>query len=400
MAINNENVLFKYGLKANFQTLDPKDQNSIYFVADAQGASHGDLYVGSTCFSGAKVQISGSGKFVVGASYDEANRALTLTLGDAVYGTGTGGIKSAVDAALQEALADYVEGVAAAEGSAISVDNTDAQNPVVGLNLDNSGNVKLSQSASGLKANINVADLDIPEAGIQGVLTGDEFLYVDGSGVGSNIDLRYDSAAKQIQLWGNSTVSPVATIDATSFIKDGMVSSASYANGIISLTFNSDGPSEPIEIDVSDLVNTYEVAQNGGLVLDGNAFSIDNTVTPSAGVNKDNGVDLQFGQSTTVQTIKYNDKGLITGAETFQMTLPSLPSFAAPTGSVGGTGKLVSAASLSAEGLTGSTYDVVSSVDSSSTGNQIPSAAAVYNQIQSALPKWEVFEGATPTPGE
>ena len=47
--------------------------------------------------------------------------------------------------------------VSKADGTAITVDNTDAQNPVVGLAINNTGNVVLSQTNDGLSANVDLS---------------------------------------------------------------------------------------------------------------------------------------------------------------------------------------------------------------------------------------------------
>jgi len=63
----------------------------------------------------------------------------------------------------------------------------------------------------------------------------------------------YDSGAKKILLKHASTT--VAEIDATAFIKDGMVSSVGISGGNLVITFNTDAGLEPIEIPLADVFN-------------------------------------------------------------------------------------------------------------------------------------------------
>ena len=63
----------------------------------------------------------------------------------------------------------------------------------------------------------------------------------------------YDSTAKEIQLKHDSTV--VARIDATAFIKDGMVSSVAISNGYLVITFNTDAGTSPVSIALTDIFN-------------------------------------------------------------------------------------------------------------------------------------------------
>ena len=63
----------------------------------------------------------------------------------------------------------------------------------------------------------------------------------------------YDSNAKKILLKHDTTT--VAEIDATAFIKDGMVSSVAISNGKLVITFNTDAGLEPIEIPLTDIFN-------------------------------------------------------------------------------------------------------------------------------------------------
>ena len=160
-----------------------------------------------------------------------------------------------------------VASVTATAGSAIEVTGT-AQDPTVGLKLDISGNVNLSQSANGLKASVI-----IPEATVVGVAEGDKVLGLSEKKLSSTLNLKYDSTAKKIQLLGiNNAV--IAEIDATDFIKDGMVDNVQFdpTSKVLTITFNTVSGKEAIPVDLSSLVDTYTAGN--GINITGNVVSV------------------------------------------------------------------------------------------------------------------------------
>lgn len=156
--------------------------------------------------------------------------------------------------------------------SAIKVDGNE-----VGLKLDNSGNVQFSQSATGLKGSVT-----IPAATVTGVKSGDKVLAMEGTSLTSTLNMKYEN--QHINLYGIDTKTPIASIDAADFIKDGMLDNASFNEDTkeITLTFNTASGKDPIVINVSSLVDTYTAAKDGGLTLDGHAFSVDTTKIATA----------------------------------------------------------------------------------------------------------------------
>lgn len=94
---------------------------------------------------------------------------------------------------------------------------------------------------------------------------------------------QYDSAAKAIKFYDiassaiTTATTAVATVDATAFIKDGMVSSASVSNGKLVITFNADAGKENISIPITDIfnasnyyttANTYSKTEVNNLLAD------------------------------------------------------------------------------------------------------------------------------------
>lgn len=160
-----------------------------------------------------------------------------------------------------------VASVTATAGSAIEVTGT-ANDPTVGLKLDISGNVNLSQSANGLKASVV-----IPKPTVTGVATGDKVLGLSETKLSSTLNLKYDSTGKKIQLLGiNNAV--IAEIDATDFIKDGMVDRVEFDpdSKVLTIIFNTVSGKDAIPIDLSSLVDTYTAGN--GIAIAGNVVSV------------------------------------------------------------------------------------------------------------------------------
>lgn len=140
------------------------------------------------------------------------------------------------------------------------------------------GNVTLAQTTAGLTANVA-----IPDAAVTGVKAKDRVLALEGTSLTSTLGLSYDSANKKIKLTGIGK-EEVASIDATDFIKDGMLDAATFdpKTKKITLTFNTASGKDPIEIDVSSLVDTYTAKAGSGLTLTDHEFGIDTSVIATA----------------------------------------------------------------------------------------------------------------------
>ena len=140
------------------------------------------------------------------------------------------------------------------------------------------GNVTLAQSEAGLTANVV-----IPDAKVTGVKANDSVLALDGTNLTSTIGLSYDSENKKIKLTGIGN-SEIASVDASDFIKDGMLDTARFdpETKEITLTFNTASGKDPIKINVSSLVDTYTAKAGSGLTLNDHEFGIDNSVIATA----------------------------------------------------------------------------------------------------------------------
>ena len=100
----------------------------------------------------------------------------------------------------------------------------------------------------------------------------DKVLTQSNDGLFANIDLTWDKT-EGLKLIGKDSIE-IATIPATDFIKDGMLENATYDEKThkITLTFNTDSGKQAVELNLNDLVDTYEAGD--GLELAGKVFSI------------------------------------------------------------------------------------------------------------------------------
>ena len=100
----------------------------------------------------------------------------------------------------------------------------------------------------------------------------DKVLTQSNDGLFANINLTWDRE-QGLKLIGKDSIE-IATIPAADFIKDGMLENATYDEEThkITLTFNTAAGKQPIELNLSDLVDTYEAGN--GLELTGKVFSI------------------------------------------------------------------------------------------------------------------------------
>ena len=216
---------------------------------------------------------------------------------DYFYTAEEGATVAAAVQTAQNTAESKVASVTATSGSAIEVTGT-AKDPTVGLKLDVTGNVKLTQSASGLKASVA-----IPAPTVIGVATGDKVLGLSEKKLSSTLNLKYDSTAKKIQLLGINDAK-IAEIDATDFIKDGMVDNVEFdpETKILTITFNTVSGKEAIPVDLSSLVDTYTAGD--GIAIDNNVISVkrDTNSERFLTIGKD-GVKLS-GVQTEINTAK------------------------------------------------------------------------------------------------
>lgn len=352
--------------------------NSLYFCTDTN-----EFYLGTRRFGYGLVSITGSGTGGAVKQTDTAVKSITFEGGllsielcePADSGIGT----DAVYAILK-----------AAESNTIAVTETrDAEDKVtsstLSLKRDTSGsNVTFSESSNGLAINAAVGSLDTSNNKII-KLTNDVLgeytlamdIYTETTGV--------DAGKKFLRILGGaSSTTEIARLDAAQFLKDGMLNNATYDTTTyeLTLTFNTDAGKQDVVVDLSGLVDVYS-GDNTTIVESSGVFSM---ATLSQGGSTSGAAQTPaFGGTFTIPTVTYDAYGRVTAVGTANVTLPSLP--AAVTGSVGAVPgstaptKLVAYANLTSSTFSGNDVDVVTSLSSSSTDLQIPTAKAVFDNL-------------------
>lgn len=109
---------------------------------------------------------------------------------------------------------------------------------------------------SGLIGNIEIGNEIVTK---QNINTKFDAIANQESGGGGDVtglfaDASYDSQTKHINFYDKDNTL-VAYVDATDFIKDGMVSNVEILNGNLVITFNTDAGKEPITIPLTDIFN-------------------------------------------------------------------------------------------------------------------------------------------------
>lgn len=153
-------------------------------------------------------------------------------------------------------LKDKVSAVRPTANKGIEIEGT-ATTPTVGIKLDpTQGNVTLSLGANGLKAEDTTALRNV---------TGQSFIKKNGTNVEGCLNLTYNTETKKINLEGFDSFI-IASIDATAFIKDGMINTVELVTDpeshdpgtYLVITFNTDAGKDAIYLDVTGLIDVYQ----------------------------------------------------------------------------------------------------------------------------------------------
>jgi len=189
--------------------------------------------------------------------------------------------KGVDDAATAQAAAEAAQTTADAKIASVTGDTTvkaetSADHKVtLSLVASDKGNVKFTQDNDGLSANVT-----IPAATVTGVVEDDKVLSLTDTLVSATVGLTYGDSAtlkdgegnakKSIQLLGKDNA-VIAEVDASDFIKDGMVNSVVFNEETkhVAITFNTDAGHEAIDVDLSTLVDTYKAGTGLTLASDG-----------------------------------------------------------------------------------------------------------------------------------
>lgn len=198
-------------------------------------------------------------------------------------------------------LTNKVSAVSATANKGIEIGGT-TQTPTVGIKLDpTQGNVTLSLGANGLKAEDTTALRDV---------TGQNFIKKNGTNVEGHLNLTYNTKTKEINLEGFDS-SIIASIDATAFIKDGMINTVELITNpeshdpgtYLVITFNTDAGKDAIYLDVSSLIDVYE--GHNGIKVTGKDIHliIDPTSEPYLSLS-DNGIKLKGINSEIIKVVE------------------------------------------------------------------------------------------------
>ena len=187
-------------------------------------------------------------------------------------------------------LTGKVSAVRATANKGIEIEGS-ATTPTVGIKLDSTqGNVTLSLGANGLKAEDTTALRDV---------TGQNFIKKNGTNVEGHLNLTYNTKTKKINLEGFDS-SIIASIDATAFIKDGMINTVELVTDpeshdpgtYLVITFNTDAGKDAIYLDVTGLIDVYQ--GTNGVKVTGKDIHliIDPTSEPYLSLS-DNGIKIE-----------------------------------------------------------------------------------------------------------
>lgn len=114
--------------------------------------------------------------------------------------------------------------------------------------------------------------IDAIEVPVTGVAADDKILSLTDKLVSATVSLGYDENTKAIKLYGKDSVE-LGSVDATPFIKDGMLHDVDYnvENNTLTFTWNTDaGESKTDTVVLSDIIEPYTAG--AGLELVGNEF--------------------------------------------------------------------------------------------------------------------------------
>lgn len=118
---------------------------------------------------------------------------------------------------------------------------------------------------------VDIKKIQLNNLKISDVSSGDKVLEVGGDGVLSSVlNLTYDNGTKKINLTGKGNT-VIATIDASDFIKDGMVQSVELQGNNLVITFNTDAGAEPISVDLSKFLDVYTAGN--GITISGKSIA-------------------------------------------------------------------------------------------------------------------------------
>lgn len=198
-------------------------------------------------------------------------------------------------------LTSKVSAVRATANKGIEIEGS-ATTPTIGIKLNpTQGNVTLSLGANGLKAEDTTALRDV---------TGQNFIKKNGTNVEGHLNLTYNTETKKINLEGFDS-SIIASIDATAFIKDGMINTVELVTDpeshdpgtYLVITFNTDAGKDAIYLDVTGLIDVYQ-GTNGVKVTGKDIHLIIDPTSEAYLSLSDNGIKLEGINSKITEVVE------------------------------------------------------------------------------------------------
>ena len=143
-----------------------------------------------------------------------------------------------------------------------------AAEKALGERIDAIDFVDTNELATALEPYAKTADIPVT-----GIAADDKVLSLTDKLISATVSLDYDEDAKAIKLYGKDSVE-LGSVDATPFIKDGMLDDVEYNadNNTLTFTWNTSAGKTEDTVVLSDIIEPYTAGK--GLELDGNEFKV------------------------------------------------------------------------------------------------------------------------------
>ena len=229
------------GVKVGTQTWVPATDGASLEVTGGGGTSvkvaDGKLTITSTDYTSSIADAKKAG----------TDAASALNTYKSTNDTAVAAAKSAADAA-QSSANSKVASVGSGS-QAITIAGT-ATAPTVGLKLDTTGNVALSQSTAGLKASIT-----IPEATVTGIKSADPILTLSNKLISADVTLDYVKGDKKIYLYGKDKTTAISSVAVDDFLVDGILDDVTLTGNTLTFTWNTASGKTAKDIDLSKFMD-------------------------------------------------------------------------------------------------------------------------------------------------
>ena len=202
------------------------------------------------------VNKDGSGNVVAGIEWDTTAN------------NGKGGIKYTTASvatseglqAVQEAI-NTINNELKTYGDIVTHDASEFATAAQGTKADNAAPQATTEALNGVKA---IAEAAAPQATTYNKIEVDNLVqgakdYADNNDANTEYHIEYDSIAKEIKLIAGADANKM-TIDATSFIKDGMIDNVEFnADNDLVITFNTEAGKDAITVPLDELIDVYTI---------------------------------------------------------------------------------------------------------------------------------------------